>query len=291
MIARLDRFAPLAERYDGFVLDLWGVIHDGVKPYPGAVVALEALRRAGKRSVLLSNAPRRASAAQAAMRAMGIPDDLYDGILTSGEAVHRALRDRSDPWFAALGRRVLHIGPERDRNVFDTLDLDEVATPEEAEFVLNTGPDDHKPGQTVEDFRPLLARCRAANLPMICANPDLEVIRGGVRVICAGALAQAYAAMGGEVRSLGKPDPAIYPAVFDMLRIADRRRILAVGDALRTDIAGATAAGIDGAWVIGGIHAEELGAVNGTLPPAEVLERAAAAQGLRPTAALPAFVW
>lgn len=291
MIARLDRFAPLAERYDGFVLDLWGVIHDGVTPYPGAVATLEALRRAGKRSVLLSNAPRRAGAAQAAMRAMGIPDALYDGILTSGEAVHRALRDRSDPWFAALGRRFLHIGPERDRNVFDTLDLDEVTTPEQAEFVINTGPDDHKPGQTVEDFRPLLARCRAAALPMICANPDLEVIRGGVRVICAGALAQDYAAMGGEVRSLGKPDPAIYPTVFDMLGIIDRRRILAVGDALRTDIAGATAAGIDGAWVIGGIHAEELGAVNGTLPPAEVLERAASAQGLRPIAALPAFVW
>lgn len=291
MIARLDRFAPLAERYDGFVLDLWGVIHDGVKPYPGAVAALEALRRAGKRAVLLSNAPRRAGAAQAAMRAMGIPDDLYDGILTSGEAVHRALRDRTDPWFASLGRRFLHLGPERDRNVFDTLDLDEVATPEQAEFVLNTGPDDHKPGQTVEDFRPLLARCRSANLKMICANPDLEVIRGGVRVICAGALARAYAAMGGAVVSLGKPDPAIYPAVFEMLGIADRRRILAVGDALRTDIAGAAAAGIDGAWVIGGIHAEELGAVNGTLPPAEVLERAAAAHGLRPIAALPAFVW
>jgi HAD superfamily hydrolase (TIGR01459 family) len=291
MIALLNRFAPLADRYDGFVLDLWGVIHDGVTPYPGAVATLEALRRAGKRSVLLSNAPRRSGAAQAAMRAMGIPDDLYDGILTSGEAVHLALRDRRDPWFAALGRRFVHIGPERDRNVFDGLDLDEVATPEEAEFVLNTGPDDHKPGQTVEDFLPLLRRCRAASLPMICANPDLEVIRGGVRVICAGALAQDYAALGGDVRSLGKPDPAIYPTVFDMLGIADRRRILAVGDALRTDIAGAAAAGIDGAWVIGGIHAEELGAVNGTLPPAEVIERAAAAQRLKPVAALPAFVW
>lgn len=291
MIARLDRFAALAERYDGFVLDLWGVIHDGVKPYPGAVATLEALKRAGKRSVLLSNAPRRSGAAQAAMRAMGIADELYDGILTSGEAVHLALRERRDPWFAALGRRFVHLGPERDRNVFDTLDLDEVDGPEQAEFVLNTGPDDHRPGQTVADFVPLLRRCRAANLPMICANPDLEVIRGGVRVICAGALAQEYAAMGGDVRSLGKPDPAIYPAVFAMLGITDRRRILAVGDALRTDIAGATAAGIDGAWVIGGIHAEELGAVNGTLPPAEVLERAAAAQRLKPVAALPAFVW
>lgn len=291
MIARLDRFAPLAERYDGFVLDLWGVIHDGVKPYPGAVETLRQLRRAGKRSVLLSNAPRRSGAAQAAMRAMDIPDDLYDGILTSGEAVHRALRDRTDPWFAALGRRMLHIGPERDRNVFDTLDLDEVHAPEQAEFVLNTGPDDHTPGQTVEDFVRLLRRCRAANLPMICANPDLEVIRGGVRVICAGALARDYAAMGGDVVSLGKPDPAIYRTVFDMLGIADRRRILAVGDALATDIAGAAAVGMDGAWVIGGIHAEALGAVNGTLPPSEVLERAAAAQGLMPIAALSAFVW
>jgi HAD superfamily hydrolase (TIGR01459 family) len=291
MIARLDRFAPLAERYDGFVLDLWGVIHDGVRPYPGAVAALEGLRRAGKRSVLLSNAPRRSHVAQASMRGMGIADALYDGILTSGEAVHLALRDRADPWFAALGRRFLHIGPERDRNVFDTLGLDEVSAPEEAEFVINTGPDDHKPGQVVEDFVPILRRCRAAGLRMICANPDLEVIRGGVRVICAGALAEAYTAMGGEVRSLGKPDPAIYPSVFAMLDIADRRRILAVGDALRTDIAGAHAAGIDGAWVIGGIHAEELGAVNGRLPPAEVLERAAAAQGLAPIAALPAFVW
>lgn len=291
MIARLDRIAPLAERYDGFVLDLWGVIHDGVKPYPGAVATLAALRRAGKRTVLLSNAPRRAGAAQAAMRAMGIADDLYDGILTSGEAVHLALRDRTDPWFARLGRRFLHVGPERDRNVFDTLDLDEVAMPEQAEFVLNTGPDDHRPGQTAEDFAPLLARCRAAGLPMVCANPDLEVIRDGVRVICAGALAHEYAAIGGEVRSLGKPDPAIYASVFDMLGIADRRRILAVGDALRTDIAGAKAAGIDGAWVIGGIHAEALGAVNGTLPPAEVLEHAAAQQGLAPIAAVPAFVW
>jgi len=291
MAELLAGFAPLAERYHGFVLDLWGVVHDGVKPYPGAVDCLARLRASGRRSVLLSNAPRRAHVAQAAMRAMGIADDLYDGILTSGEAVHRALRDRRDPWFAALGRRVLHIGPVRDRNVFDSLDLTEVATPDEAEFVLNPGPDDHTPNQTVEDFLPLLRRCRAADLPMICANPDLEVIRGGVRVICAGALAQAYAALGGEVRSLGKPDPAIYASVFDMLGIADRRRILAVGDSLRTDIAGATAAGIDAAWVIGGIHAEELGAVDGTLPPAEVLQRAAAAHKLEPVAALPAFAW
>ncbi|WP_291297547.1 TIGR01459 family HAD-type hydrolase [Elioraea sp.] len=286
----LAGFAPLAERYDGFILDLWGVVHDGVQPYPGAVDCLARMKAAGKRSVLLSNAPRRAAAAQAAMRAMGIADDLYDGILTSGEATHLALRDRDDPWFAALGTRVFHLGPERDRNVIEGLPLTRVGTPAEADFVLNTGPDDHQSGQSVADFASVLGACHAAKLPMICANPDLEVIRGGVRVICAGALAQEYAAMGGDVRSLGKPDPAIYPRVFALLGLAPDR-ILAVGDALRTDIAGAKAVGIASAWVLGGIHAEELGLAEGELPDAAAATARAAADGLSPTAVLPAFRW
>jgi HAD superfamily hydrolase (TIGR01459 family) len=286
----LPGFAPLAARFDGFILDLWGVVHDGVKPYPGAVDCLARLKQAGRRCVLLSNAPRRAGAAQAAMRAMGIADDLYAGILTSGEAVHIALRDRDDAWFAALGARVFHLGPERDRNVIETLPLIRVESPAEAEFVLNTGPDDHQAGQAVEDFAPVLEACLAARLPMVCANPDLEVIRGGVRVICAGALAQRYGAMGGEVRSLGKPDPAIYPRVFAMLGL-DPARVMAVGDALRTDIAGAAAVGIASAWVLGGIHAEELGVAEGTLPPPGVAEARAAEEGLAPEAVLPAFRW
>jgi HAD superfamily hydrolase (TIGR01459 family) len=286
----LEGFAPLAERYDGFILDLWGVVHDGVRPYPGAVDCLRRLKALGRRSVLLSNAPRRAHAAQAAMRAMGIADDLYDGILTSGEAVHCALRDRDDPWFAALGRRVFHLGPERDRNVIEGLDLVRVETPGEAEFMLNTGPDDHQAGQAVADFMPLLEACLEARLPMVCANPDLVVIRGGVRVICAGALAEAYAALGGEVRSLGKPDPAIYPRVLAMLGVPPGC-VLAVGDALRTDIAGAAAAGIASAWVLGGIHAEELGLAEGEMPDAAAATARAAAEGLSPDAILPAFRW
>src|SRR5690242_6404720 len=130
----LTGFAPLAARYDGFILDLWGVIHDGVSPYPGAVEVLARLRDAGKRAVLLSNAPRRAHVAQKAMRGMGIADDLYTGILTSGEATHLMLRDRSDPFFAALGPRVYHLGPERDRNVIEGLPLQRVTRPEEADF-------------------------------------------------------------------------------------------------------------------------------------------------------------
>ena len=279
----LDGFAPLAARYRGIVLDLWGVVHDGVAPYPGAVACLARLRDAGRRVVLLSNAPRRAAIAAAHMADMGIAPDLYTGIVTSGEATHALLRDRDAPGFADLGRRLHHIGPARDRNVFAGLDYIDAATPQDADFVLNTGPDDTRSPTEIGPWHDELAACRAAGLPMICANPDLEVIRGGARVICAGALALHYASLGGRVIWVGKPDPDVYRPVLAMLDLP-RAEVLAVGDALRTDIAGAAAAGIASAWVLGGIHAAELAG------PA-VAEAAARAAGLAPVATLPAFRW
>ena len=284
MMEHLAHFAPIAERYDGFILDLWGVIHDGVTPYPGAVDCLAHLKRRGKRAVLLSNAPRRAHVAQAAMRGMGIADDMYTGILTSGEATHMMLANRPDPFFAQLGSRIFHLGPERDRNVFETLPLTLVAHPSEADFVLNTGPDDLGSTTDLEAWEPVLKACLAAGLPMVCANPDLEVIRGGNRLICAGLLTQRYEEIGGTARWVGKPDPAIYHPVIEMLAVP-KPRILAVGDALRTDIAGATSVGLASCWILGGIHAQEVGS-----DPA-MIDAAAAAAGLSPVACLPAFVW
>ncbi len=280
----LRGFESLARRHNGFILDLWGVIHDGVTPYPGAADCLAHIRALGKPAVLLSNAPRRAHAAQAALRAMGITDDLYTGILTSGEATHIALRDRTDRWFALLGRRMYHLGPDRDRNVFDTLDLDIVDHPAQADFVLNTGPDDLAGPTEVADWDSLLRAFRAHNLPMVCANPDLEVIRGGTRVICAGALAQHYETLGGDVRCIGTPDPAIYTPVLAMLGTTPGET-LAVGDSLRTDIAGAKSRDIPSCWVLGGIHEAELGG------DPQRIEAAAAAAGLAPAAVLPRFVW
>lgn len=279
----LDGFAPLAARYRGFILDLWGVVHDGVTPYPGAVDCLARLRAAGKRVVLLSNAPRRASAAAAGMEAMGIAPDLYTGIVTSGEVTHALLRDRDAPGFAELGRRLYHIGPERDRNVFDTLDYAAARAPEDADFILNTGPDDTRIPTEVAPWFEELAACRAAGLPMVCANPDLEVIRGGARVICAGALAMHYAAIGGRVLWVGKPDPLVYRPVFARLGLA-AAEVLAVGDALRTDMAGAAAVGVDACWVLGGIHGAELAGP-------EAAEAAARTAGLTPFATLPALRW
>ena len=277
--------AALAARYDGFIVDLWGVVHDGVAPYPGAVDCLHRLRDAGRRVVLLSNAPRRVSAVRDTLRRLGIPDDADDGLVTSGEATRTALIERSDPWFAALGDRVWHLGPAKDRGLLEGLPQVEAATPAEADFVLNTGPDDDGGEDDAEPYLPVLRECAVRRLPMVCANPDLEIVRGGQRVICAGLLARHYEELGGTVRRIGKPDPAIYRPVRRLLGVDDDRRILAVGDSLSTDIAGACAAGLDSCWVLGGIHATLLGG------DAALAEAAAGAAGLAPVATVPGFGW
>ena len=277
----IEHFGPLAADYDGFILDLWGVIHDGVRPYPGAAECLAALRRHGKRVVLLTNAPRRAEPIREQLRGMGLGDHLYDGVMSSGEATYLMLRDRTDPWFADLGPKIYHLGPERDRNVVAGLNYEVQDTPAGANFMLNTGPDDHANPTDPAAYDRELAVAAAEGQKMICANPDLEVIRDGVRVVCAGTLAVRYRALGGDVCDLGKPDPAIYRPVLDMLGAG---RILAVGDALRTDIEGAAAAGVDACWVLGGLHGAH------RTSPAQI-EAEAAAAGLTPLAAIPHFVW
>ena len=281
---RLAGLAPLAPGYDGFILDLWGVVHDGVQPYPGAHDCLQRLRAAGKRIVMLSNAPRRADPVRRQLLRMGIEETLYDGVMTSGEATHLLLRDRPDDWSAALGRRVFHLGPDRDRNVLAGLDIELAARSEDATCILNTGPDDHLNPTDPAIFDEPLLICANRRLPMICANPDLEVIRGGVRVLCAGTFAQRYAAMGGDVRSIGKPDPLIYGPVLDILALP-KSRVVAVGDALRTDIAGAAAIGIDSCWVLGGIHGDHLA------EGPNQLDAELRAAGFAPAASVPHFVW
>jgi len=282
-------FASLADRFDGFILDLWGVIHDGVTAFPSAIDCLHRLRAAGKPTLLLSNVPRPNIDAQALMQRMSITDDCYTDILTSGEAVRRALQNPPDLWWAELGQRVFHLGPERDRGVLDGLPFISMSDPAAANFVLNTGPDDHRNPSDLAEFEPVLQECAQHHLPMICANPDLAVIREGVRVLCAGALAERYRAMGGDVRSLGKPDPAIYQPVLQRLGLSPDR-ILAVGDALHTDIAGAAGVNIAACWVLGGIHGADLLDADGQFNTARA-EAAAREAGLSPLATLPHFIW
>lgn len=281
--------SAFAADYDGFVLDLWGVIHDGTVLFPGVVDCLERLDGAGKKIVMLTNAPRRAHAIAASMEKMGMPRAYCAAIMSSGEATHLSLRGRYDAVLAGTGPHCFHIGPERDENLFDGLDIERVADVAAADFIVNTGP--WVDGAKVSDYEVTLAAGAGRGLPMVCANPDLEVIRGGNRIICAGALARRYEEMGGKVRYFGKPRPAIYDSCFAMLGIGERARILAVGDSLRTDIAGAKGAGIAAVLVAGGLHGEEFGADGGDGLDGARIARACAEAGVAPIAAIPGFVW
>jgi HAD superfamily hydrolase (TIGR01459 family) len=285
----LPGIGVLTGRYDGFILDLWGVLHDGTAPFPGVIDCLARLKQGGKRVVILSNAPRRAHLVEARVAEIGIPRSLYDHLMSSGEEAWQHLKRRDDPFYAALGHVCYHIGPPRDDNMLADIGLSRVDDMARAEFILNTGPWGWN--ETVETYEPALQAGRARDLPMVCVNPDLVVVHGGRRAICAGALAQRYEALGGRVRWHGKPFPAIYETCFGLLGIADRRRILAIGDSLRTDIAGADAVGIDSVLVTGGIHGEELGIAAGTLPDAARLEAAIAASGSHPRYAVAHLVW
>lgn len=292
----LEGIAPLVARYDGFILDLWGVLHNGEVAFPGVFDALIRLREAGKSVCLLSNAPRRVRSMVGRMAELGFIDmQHYQHFITSGEATHAALRTPPDGWHAALGRRCFHLGPPRDRDVVEDLaGLELVERPAEAEFVVNTGIDRYE--ETLADHEPTLQACAHHGLPMLCANPDRVVVVGTSMVICAGTLAERYTALGGTVRYHGKPYPSVYQRCLAALGIADHRRILAVGDSLATDIAGANAAGIDSALTTGGIHLADVsrhgaGAVWGEAPDRQRLAATIAASGHRPDWVLTRFAW
>jgi len=275
----------LAGRYDAVLCDIWGVIHNGVAAHPTAAEALRRFRGAGGAVVLVSNAPRPAEVIRPQLDGLRVPRDAYDAIVTSGDVTRRALRERATD-------AVHHLGPERDLPVFEGLAL-RFAPLDSADVVVCTGLlDDER--ETAEDYRPRLAAMRARDLPMFCANPDLVVERGGYLVPCAGAIAALYEAMGGTVHYAGKPHLPIYEASLERAAAAAGRplepaRVLAIGDALRTDLAGALAFGVDALWIAGGIHAEEIDLAAGFDPTRAA--RWLAAQGARPIGFMEQLRW
>jgi HAD superfamily hydrolase (TIGR01459 family) len=277
----------VASAYDGIILDLWGVVHDGTAPFPGVLDCMERLIAAGKRLVLLSNAPRRSEDVMRRIDKIGVPRGLYQGVMSSGEEAWRCLHDRDEPFYTALGQRCLHIGSDRDLEMREGLDLAFVESPGDADFILNTGPAEWE--DTIEDYAPVLAGCRARDLPMVCANPDLIVVHNGRPALCAGALAEEYEKLGGRVRWHGKPYPSVYASCLQLLGIADPRRILAVGDSLRTDIAGAAGAAIDSLLIAGGVHAGEF--ESGGALDLQLIDTALGEAKLHPIGVAARFVW
>ncbi len=232
--------------YDYFVFDIWGVIHDGTAPYAGAVEAVKFLRERGKKICFLSNAPRRAARVSEVLNKFGITPDLYDFVLTSGEATYLALQNSSK-----FGKKYFYIGPQKDLDLLNGLDY-EMVDAQFASFAITTGFDSED--SVVAEKMPQLLLAKKYNLPLICVNPDLIVVKqDGREQICAGVLANEYQKLGGEVHYFGKPFAEVYKMVLQIFRISEKKRVLAIGDGLPTDIKGAVDFGIDNVLVTNGI--------------------------------------
>ena len=280
-----ERFSTLARNYDVVLSDVWGVIHNGVAAFPEACEALSRFRAKGGSVALITNAPRPGAVVVKLLDRLAVPHDAYDAIVSSGDVTRAVMAARP-------GKAVFHIGPERDLPIFDGLGLGFVPY-EAADYVVCTGLANDE-FETPEHYRELLTKIRARGLFMLCGNPDLVVERGDELLYCAGALADLYGTLGGEVFYAGKPHRPIYDQAME--RIAGLRgvaaplaRVLAIGDSVRTDLKGASERGIDCLFVTAGIHAEELGDRHNPDPAA--LTRIFAEAGIAPKAVTRRLMW
>ncbi|MBL4906462.1 MAG: TIGR01459 family HAD-type hydrolase [Sneathiella sp.] len=282
--------ASYAENYDAFILDLWGVVHDGTKPYPGALDCMAKLREGGRPLLLLSNAPRTSDFVTEFLESIGVPASSYDHILTSGDMTRHVLKEKRHDFLKASDRKFYQIGAEKDRGVDDGLDYQRVQDLKDAHFIICTGlaNDDE---ETPEEYRELLVDAAAKKLPMLCANPDLTVMKGPNLLYCAGALAAVYEELGGSVELFGKPYPWAYKLAMEKLGNYEPSRILAVGDSMRTDIKGATGMGMDNVLVSGGIHADEWGLAAGEIPKVEQVAALSELHGFSPTFVVGHMTW
>src|SRR6202167_1296131 len=247
--------------------DIWGVVHIGLVAFPEACEALHAFRNQGGAVILITNAPRPADSVQRQLRRLGVADETYDAIVSSGDLTRHFVADHP-------GQKVFWLGPERDNSIYRG--LDPVLAPlEQADYIVCTGLMDDET-ESAEDYRGMMMEARARKLPLICANPDIVVERGDRLIYCAGAVAELYRELGGEVIFYGKPPRPIYERAMELA--AERLghatpldRVLAIGDSVRTDLAGARGFGIDCLFVTRGIHAEDFAGLD-ELDPATVKE-------------------
>lgn len=285
----LPGVSALVARYDGYIVDQWGVLHDGARPYPGARECLEKLREAGKHVVVLSNSGKREAANVRLMEDMGFPARLFDRLVSAGEDAREALVARTHPFHAKLGRRCYAFTREGDRAILEGIGLDFVATVGEADFLAAIGID--SPRRSLGDYEAELREAQARGLPMLCANPDISRFHSGRLVDATGVLARRYEELGGEVFRHGKPWPAIYGSCLAALGHCAADRVIAVGDSIEHDILGAARAGLASAFVVGGIHAGELGAADGGEPDAQAWRAFELGAVARPDYRIPAFRW
>ena len=239
---KLNHLAEIYNSYDTFIIDLWGVMHNGVKLNPKAIEVIENLMKNKKKVVFLSNAPRPSNEVKKFLRKLKMQDRYLKNILTSGEAAMLAVRKQK------YGKFFYHIGPEKDTTIFFDIKQNQVSL-EKCNFILCTGVfDEHE--NDLSHYRKLLENYTSKKL--ICTNPDLIVHRGNVVEYCAGTITQIFESLGGEAIYFGKPYKEIYKMCF-----GEKEKVLAIGDNLNTDIRGANNMNIDSIFVTNGVHRSE----------------------------------
>jgi HAD superfamily hydrolase (TIGR01459 family) len=283
----LSGIVTLAPDYDLLLCDVWGVVHNGETAYPAAVEALHRARAGGATVILITNAPRPGAVIEKQIAGYSVPRSCFDTVVASGDVT----REELQRW---PGVRLFHLGPERDLPNYEGLDL-RLVDFDEADMVVCTGFFDDTV-ETPDDYRDMLAKIHARNIPFVCANPDIVVERGDRLIWCAGALAQLYEELGGEAIYAGKPHAPIYD--LSLARAAEirgsavaRGRVLAIGDGVRTDLAGAVRQGFDCVFVAGGIHAAELELKDGRVHDTAAATRMFAEAGAAPAAIIRRLSW
>ncbi len=253
----INSIKEIATQYDYFIFDVWGVIHDGSKTYDGAIEAISYLRSLEKKICFLSNAPRRAKKVEEALNKFGVTKNLYDFVMSSGEATFLSLKQNQELGFQSFGKGYFYIGPKKDIDLLEGLNYERSKTAENANFVITTGFDLDE--STIDEKMPQILEAKKFNLPMICVNPDMIVVKqSGQEMNCAGLIAKEYKKIGGTVIYYGKPYESVYEATCASFKTSNKSKIIAIGDGLETDIAGASKFGIDCLLITGGILSKTL---------------------------------
>lgn len=285
----ISGLSGIADRYDAFLIDQWGVIHDGRALFPGVAETFRRLHEAGKKVVLLSNSGRRAAYNDRRLADMGLDLGLVAGSVTSGEAAWRLLRERAVPPFSELGRRCFLLTRFGDLGVVEGLDVELVDDVDDADFLFVTGVD--SPVKSIEDYLPIVERAARRRIPAICSNPDRVAPVGDSLALAPGAVAEAYEKLGGPVVYVGKPSPHIYEACMEHLPGVPRERILMVGDSASHDIVGARNFGIDACLVASGIHREAFAGARTDDELARAAEELGRRYGAVPDYVIRALAW
>ncbi len=280
----------LMDSYDGFIMDQWGVLHNGIQPYDGVIDTLNHLKQRKKQVVILSNSAKRADENVERLKKLGIKSGLYKSVVSAGEVTWQGLKEQKDPPFKGLGKSCFLISRPDDRTLLDGLDLDVVDDIDKAQFILITSFDSN--AMKLEDLDPIFKKAIVKRIPAICANPDMVTVYGHERALGPGAVAKRYAELGGMTHLIGKPHKTIFRNCLTHFDGVIPSRILMIGDSVQHDIAGAMSVDLDTAFITSGIHSNAFKPGMSVEQKRKAMEHLAQGYGgIRPHWVLDSLVW